>query len=426
VITDPRTGYRAKFGGYGADGQVVIDGCNVYADWNGLLYHPSDPQHIGAMLSTAEYNVSVTLRFEDRLLGGPPLRMKEMIFQSNVSEYKVKAGGLIIGVIAPDNSGTWDDPTLPAGLLEHLGYPLGANPSRAQIIVDLSIRIEKCAGSSGTGIIGFWLNGIIQMFAGLTLDCLETPIQQGFESELTCEDRRWLTLEMLRRSTNALPPDFVSMQELDIAEFNIEYFPQLAPDWRMVNELFVQGKSRGGQLVAHELCRHTCLAGPTPGRWNLNGEDDSVTITCSGVSQTIPSIAMPDVKFGPNEKCGGDCQGSFEAGRCEWQRNWVKIGSAIAPYEHAFVPPGSYPPPCFGDELRLCAAADNVIEQTTVLGALGQCRWPTFTVYKFDFLDKKYRKHFMQSQTGTPFDCFIPCDDNIPVTIPLCQPESEL
>jgi hypothetical protein len=123
--------------------------------------------------------------------GQPP----KLDFTANLKVENVQAQGMAITTIQ-DNP-NWPG-ARPDGLEGRLGYAAGANPSDDQIVFDVIMNIP---------------GGIVTQLNSVFGSPIHTPAQ-GQLTNATGDDKQWITLAMLKRSTNGGPAANISDQDL--------------------------------------------------------------------------------------------------------------------------------------------------------------------------------------------------------------------
>lgn len=322
-------------------------------------------------------------------------------------------GTLMVSTIQ-DGGDSWPG-NAPTGIYKRLGYPTNTfDPSGDQIAFDILLNTPVSA-IFNAGI------AIILLTRAIPVD-YEKDMSRGDISGLTEEDRKYITMVFLKRSSNPDPEDFMTYNELDEYMSFTNRF-----GWRLINEFSIEAcayDSKFGHSVAGKnVQRRQSKIGNT--RLKLTEPVDLRLI----IYPSIPALSFPvtitldegwvnpiitgmgtvfeNDPGGGHDLMIGGAKGSLSiynicAGRAGWLLRQVET------------PLLRRTPPDFsswiiyradGDAVtrrrRLSAWTNDVIELNT------ERTWPSGFEFHYDWDLQFYEKKKTHSQMSTPFDGFL-------------------
>ena len=293
---------------------------------------------------------SVVVRFDG--MGQVTLSMTSNCCSTSITIWgSTQAKGLIITTIE-DNS-SWPGPR-PALMEARLGYPVGSSPSDDQILFDVVMNIP-----------GGWVQKLNQWAQGIYQHSIDTPVG-GKLVIATEDDKKWLTLAMLKRSVNPTPAAPVTEENL-FGEFGS------GGEWRLINGLSVCASISNGTFETTPQGNKINNIGPT--KYRISHVEFTVN---SGAINGAINNSVFTLWVNTADPADGNDQMLWGA-TIVLHRTAGRIGPPLEPYERALIPKRAGP---FFSGLGIGINGDT-LDMFGEGSQNSQLRWPTARIYKW-------------------------------------------
>ncbi len=325
-------------------------------------------------------------------------------FDVGASRAEVRSGSLIVSIIAGNSE--WPGPR-PAGMEQRLGYNFSNSqgvPTDDQIVFD--VLMNTPVGSFGIGAINLLVKN-----ATFGTKVYQIDTSAGNLANASIADREWLTLALLKRAVNPIPPQSFSRIQLDSWAMSSPW------DYRLVNEFAVKAVvdqnryrvTRTPHLRRRSdigLTRLIMTGGVTVCVKYVGGQRVFVPITADQLNSVLPLASyLPNAAAVGNDLVYGGENGDPSL----MHRTAGSAGLLLYSVEQAII---RKDPPPFFSEIWFFASGSGINSQTALSlnykSWLGTgCTWPEAYTYKYNFDTGIYNRSAVNSQTPTPFTCFL-------------------
>lgn len=307
-----------------------------------------------------------------------------------------RMGTLVICTIAAD--GSWPG-SRPDGILGRMNYPEDESPSDDQMIQDLLLN------TSAADIITTALIPVIPF--GYQVDA-----SRGKLTNLTVDDRKWLTVLLLSRSTNSEPPSFLTYEALET------FLDDTRFTYRLANELSIEAVAYAGTYGHNVPGQNVLRRQAKLGQTTIQFWDD---VKVHMKHLFLPNFAVPLGKDFANICYRGfatlavhNAAGAYHDQLIGGQKGTTYIVNTCSGHAGRLLRSVEAPilqqqAPDFYIKIFYRVPSHNpyTFEVDFMYSGYPSTVWPTMFEYDYNFEKARYERTQTRHQSATPFDGFL-------------------